>query len=85
MAVDVAVADPAAMLARWSQVFGLDADSAATTLALGYRQVRFVLSEGRSGIVAVDLRAVDRASAGEGSRRATFAFVWCSCGALRGE
>jgi hypothetical protein len=63
-AVDVAADDPAALLARWSLVFGLDADAAAKTLALGDRIVRFVPKVDRAGIVAVDLHAVDRAATG---------------------
>jgi len=67
VAVDVACDDPAAMLARWANVFGLDADTAAGSLSLGRRLVRFVAradSGDRGGIVACDLRAVDRSSVG---------------------
>lgn len=65
VAVDVAATDPAAMLTRWSHVFGLDPDTAASTLALGDRLVRFVPAADRTGIVAVDLRAVDRGAVGD--------------------
>ena len=64
VAVDVACDDPAAMLARWAMVFGLDADTSAGTLSLGGRLVRFVPAGDRKGLVAADLRTVDRTSAG---------------------
>lgn len=65
VAVDVAVTDPAATLTRWAEVFGLDADTAASALALGDRQVRFVPALERPGIAAVDLHAVDRGAVGD--------------------
>jgi hypothetical protein len=40
-------------------VFGLDADTAANSLGLGARVIRFVPRVDRGGIVAVDLHAVD--------------------------
>jgi len=64
VAVEMAAADPDALLARWSTVFGLDADTATTSLSLGGRVVRFVHDTDRSGIAAVDLHAVDRADVG---------------------
>ena len=65
VAVDVACADPVAMLARWALVFGLDADTPASTLSLGGRLVRFVPAVDRKGIVAADLHTVDRSAAGD--------------------
>lgn len=65
VAVEVAAEDPAALLARWALVFGLDADTAAGTLSLGGRVVRFVPATDRTGIVGVDLHAVDRAATGD--------------------
>lgn len=59
LAVDVAAEDPTALSAKWSQVFGLDADTATSTLALGSRLIRFVPRADRGGIVAVDLQAAD--------------------------
>ncbi len=64
VAVDVAADDPAALLARWSGVFGLDADTATNTLALGSRLVRFVPKVDRKGVVAAELHATDRILAG---------------------
>lgn len=63
VAVDVASDDPAAFLAKWATVFGLDADTTSNTLALGTRTVRFVPGPARAGIVAVDLQLADAASA----------------------
>jgi hypothetical protein len=63
-AVEIATDDPDAMVARWSTVFGLDADVHARSLALGDRVVRFVPAGERRGIVGVDLHAIDRAAAG---------------------
>ena len=64
VAVEMATADPAVLLARWSTVFGLDADTVGSSLSFGGRVVRFVHDAERSGIAAVDLRAIDRADAG---------------------
>jgi len=64
-AVDVAADDPAALLARWAQVFGLDADTSASTLKLGGRLVRFLPANDHTGIVGVDLHAVNRAATGD--------------------
>jgi hypothetical protein len=70
LAVDVAVdaaaspAAPAAMARTWAAIIGIDppaatADGAA--LAFGHRAIRFVPArDGRTGIVAVDVRATDR-------------------------
>ncbi|MDP2290302.1 MAG: hypothetical protein Q8M22_03895 [Actinomycetota bacterium] len=65
VAVDVAVEDPSAVSARWAEVCGLDVDTAASALALGDRRVRFVAAEDRTGIVAVDVHAVDRDAVGD--------------------
>ena len=64
VAVEMVGADPDALLTRWSTVFGLDADTAGSSLSLGGRVVRFVHDAERVGIAAVDLRAIDRAEAG---------------------
>lgn len=64
VAVDVAADDPDALLARWAGVFGLDADTAARTLSLGSRLVRFVPKADRKGVVAAELHATDRILAG---------------------
>ena len=63
-AVDVAVEDPGAMAATWAALIGL-APPAPTSdgaeLAFSSRTVRFVAAAGgRTGIVAVDVRATDR-------------------------
>jgi hypothetical protein len=64
LAVDVAVADPAAMAATWAAIIGLEpaagtADGA--TIAFSRRTIRFVpATSGRTGIVAVDMHATDR-------------------------
>jgi hypothetical protein len=76
VAVDVAVADPAAMAATWAAIIGLEppaetAETAETsgttgtadgaTIAFGRRTIRFVpATSGRTGIVAVDMHATDR-------------------------
>lgn len=65
VAVEVAADDPAVLLARWAHVFGLDADTSVGTLSLGGRLVRFVPAVERTGIVAVELHAVDRAATGD--------------------
>ncbi len=64
VAVDIAATDPDALLARWSGVFGLDADSQSRTLSLGSRTVRFVHHDTRSGIVAADFHTTDRSLVG---------------------
>jgi hypothetical protein len=66
VAVDIASGDPDGLVSRWSNVFGLDADTRTTSLWMGGRVVRFVTSEDRNGIVAADLHAVDRSSVGDG-------------------
>jgi hypothetical protein len=64
VAVDVAVADPAAMAVIWAAIIGVEppavtADGA--TLAFSRRTIRFVpVAAGRTGIVAVDMHATDR-------------------------
>jgi hypothetical protein len=63
LAVDVAVADPAAMARTWAAIIGtgppaIDGDRAV--LAFGTRIVRFVPGAGRDGIVAVELHAINR-------------------------
>jgi hypothetical protein len=66
VAVDVAAADPAAMARTWAAIIGIDppvstADGAE--LAFSRRTIRFVPArDGRTGIVAVDLHATDRAN-----------------------
>jgi len=62
VAVDVAVKDPAHAAARMAAVVGVPADG--DTVQLAHRVIRFVASEDRNGPVAVSLRAVDRAEAG---------------------
>ncbi|GAA4591141.1 hypothetical protein GCM10023194_49680 [Planotetraspora phitsanulokensis] len=65
VAVDVAVADPAAMAVTWSRLFGLPVvDEAVAGGTAGGRAVRagrglvrFVPASGRRGLVALDLRA----------------------------
>jgi hypothetical protein len=65
VAVDVATRDPAAMAATWAAIIGLEppartADGAE--IAFSSRTIRFVpAAGGRTGIVAVDLHATDRA------------------------
>ena len=65
VAVDAAAGGPAAMAATWAAIIGLDppaatADGAA--IAFSSRTIRFVPARsGRTGIVAVDVHATDRA------------------------
>lgn len=67
VAIDVAVAEPAAMAQRWAQVFAQPAPAVgATTLELdGGGTVRFVAAGARTGVVAFDVAAADRSRAGE--------------------
>ena len=69
-AVEVAVADPAAIAATWAAVLGLDAASGETVLDLSGRQVRFVPvgEDGRQGLISVEVPATDRAAAGRTAR-----------------
>jgi len=68
IAVGAAAGDPASMAATWAAIIGLEppvptVDGAA--IAFGRRTIRFVPAPaGRTGIVAVDLHATDRAVAG---------------------
>ena len=70
VAVDVAAADPAAMARIWAAIIGIDppiATADGAELAFSRRIIRFVPArDGRTGIVAVDLHATDRAN-GPGS------------------
>jgi hypothetical protein len=71
VAVDVATRDPAALAATWAAIIGLEPPALVTTgaadgaeIAFSSRTIRFVPSAGgRTGIVAVDLHATDRAHA----------------------
>lgn len=74
VAVDVAVDDPALMSARWANVFAADRDSAANTIALGTRTVRFTEKVTTRGITAAHLHTVDRARAGETFQTANMTF-----------
>lgn len=67
VAIDVAVAEPAAMAQRWATIFAQPAPAdAATTLDLdGGGSIRFVAADGRTGVIAFDVAATDRARAGE--------------------
>jgi hypothetical protein len=60
VAVDLAVADPEGVTARWAHVLGLQ-PSSAISIDLGGRAVRFVPQVVGRGIVAIDVHAVDRA------------------------
>jgi hypothetical protein len=63
VAVDVAADDPAALAALWATIIGLAAPVPTDTgaaIAFSSRTIRFVLSAGRPGIVAVDVHATDR-------------------------
>jgi hypothetical protein len=74
LAVDVAVAAtgpdgpdaPATMARTWAAIIGIDppvATADGADLAFGHRTIRFVPArDGRTGIVAVDLKATDRAN-----------------------
>jgi hypothetical protein len=65
VAVDVATQDPAAMAATWAAIIGLEPPTQTAdgvTIAFSSRTIRFVPpAGGRTGIVAVDLHATDRA------------------------
>jgi hypothetical protein len=63
VAVDVAAADPAAMARTWAAIIGIDPAVDGPALAFSRRTIRFVPArDGRTGIVAVDVHATDRAS-----------------------
>jgi hypothetical protein len=72
LAVDVAVdataspGAPATMAQTWAAIIGIDPPAATADgaeLAFGHRTIRFVPArDGRTGIVAVDLHATDRAT-----------------------
>lgn len=63
-AIDVAVREPAQVAAAWAQLIGVPLEPGATVLELGGRLVRFVAAEDGEGLVAVELPATDRATAG---------------------
>lgn len=65
-AVELAVPDPVAMAATWSAVLDAPVGSDGVSLDLSGRAVHFrpVGDDGRTGLVAVDLPATDRADAG---------------------
>ena len=63
-AIEIAVADPAAMAARWAQVLDTPRTDGATELDLSDVTVRFVAGAGAQGLVAVELPATDRGQAG---------------------
>lgn len=69
VAVDIAADDPARLAALWSVILGIDPPVPAgdgADLAFGTRTIRFVPAAGdRTGIVAVDVHAADRAVAGQ--------------------
>lgn len=60
-AVDIAVAEPAAVAERWAHVMGLD-PAGPTSVDLGGRVIRFVADDEHRGIVGIELHAVDRTS-----------------------
>jgi hypothetical protein len=66
VAVDVAADDPAALAATWAAIIGIDAPVPTTDgaqIEFSSRTIRFVPARGdRTGIVAVDLHATDRAN-----------------------
>jgi hypothetical protein len=69
VAVVIACAEPHALATRWARVLGLAApegvDGEGASLALGERIVDFVPSvDGKSGLVGMRVRAVDRSAAG---------------------
>lgn len=66
VALDVGVAEPTAMAARWADVFGLALDPAGTAVSFpDGGDVNFVESEGpRDGVVAVAVEATRRSDAG---------------------
>src|ERR1700689_3660586 len=65
LAVDVAVEHPAAMAATWASIIGLEPPvptAVGAEIAFTRRTIRFVPpTAGRTGIVAVDVHAADRA------------------------
>ncbi|HQZ33979.1 MAG TPA: hypothetical protein PK020_06115 [Ilumatobacteraceae bacterium] len=63
--VEIAVDDPQAAATRWAYVLGLE-QAVPMEVDLSGRAVRFVPRADVSGIVAVDLRAVDRNAVGSG-------------------
>ncbi|WP_426563809.1 hypothetical protein ACPPVT_21165 [Angustibacter sp. McL0619] len=67
-AIEVAVADPAEMAARWAQVLDVTVADDGTSLELSGVSVRFVPADGAVGLVAVELPASDPGKAGRTSR-----------------
>ena len=65
VAVELSVADPAAMAARWATVIGSQVGADGTSVDAGGRAIRFGTRVGVTGVIAVDCRAADRARAGE--------------------
>jgi hypothetical protein len=67
LAVDIACADPSATAARWAALLGASAvpRGAAFEIPLDGTRVRLLpgAAPGRDGVVALDLRAVDRVAA----------------------
>lgn len=67
-AIEISVADPAAVARTWATVLDLPLDEGGTTLDLSGRAVHFVPADGRLGLTAVELPATDRARAGHAFR-----------------
>ena len=63
----IQVDDPSATAARWAAILGVDTASDGTTVVLDDAELRFVpVTDGRGpGVAGIDLRAVDRARAGD--------------------
>jgi hypothetical protein len=66
--IELAVADPAALVATWSAVLDVPVEPDGLSLNLSGRLVRFIASPGAEGLVAVELPATDRARAGTSTR-----------------
>jgi catechol 2,3-dioxygenase-like lactoylglutathione lyase family enzyme len=64
VAVELAVKDPDAAVARWSVVFGMPVGADGSSIDLGGREVRFVPRGDATGLSHVQMHAVDRADAG---------------------
>ena len=63
-AIELAVADPAAVAATWATVLEVDLDTEGLRLDLSGRSIRFVPAVAGEGLTAVELPAADRGRAG---------------------
>jgi hypothetical protein len=65
VAIELSVAEPTAMAARWAAVIGAEPGLDGTSITLGSRAIRFTSIDGATGLVSADCRAHDRSRVGE--------------------